>query len=192
MQLDPDETLFVDGRALRAFSPALRVEPVRTGAAQSLLRRAHGGSFRLRRLVATAPGQRVELRPTHGGDIEHIALDGELSIDRASLLAFTPGIEITSELAGPARVLTGGAPLRLQCTGRGELWLHCRDPVLCLEVDGTHVLHGAHLLAHDATLVPTVHVLGGARSLVASGEGRTLELLGRGRVWLRTRISPRW
>lgn len=180
----------MDGAAIAAVSHGVRMETAPPGGLLvATWRRVRGASARPRRLTATGPGGTVELARRPPCDIEHVRLDGELVIDRAALLAWTGGVTVAVERAGARRVLAGGAPLRLRCSGRGEVWIRCRDPVHRLDVDGSYALDGTHLLAHDAGLVPVVHTLGARRSLLLSGEGHVLELVGRGRVWFRTRVG---
>lgn len=190
--LDPGDALRVDGAAIERLSDGVVVgRALEGGPVAAIDRRLRGGTARLRRLTAARPGQAVVLGPRGSGDVEHVPLDGEVVVDRASLLAVAGDVTLRPERAGVGRVLAGGAPVRLRCRGRGDLWLRSPDPIHRIDVDGTWCLHGAHLLAHDAGLCPVVHVLGGPRSLVLSGEGRVVELVGRGRLWYRTRVRSR-
>lgn len=188
VHLEAEEAIKAESGAMVSMSPNVEIQTASGGAMKGIKRMLFGGeSFFQNTLTAKgAPGE-VTLAPSLPGDIVHLPLNGELTIQSTSFLAASPGIEIDTKLKGFKGFFSGEGLFMLKAIGQGELLLSSFGAIHEIEVDGEYVVDTGHIVAFDSSLDFKIGRVGGWAATFFSGEGLICRFHGRGRLWIQSR-----
>jgi uncharacterized protein (TIGR00266 family) len=160
----------------------------------SSLRRLMGGeSGVINRFVASKDGEVVMLAPTLPGDIAigRVTTEEPMFLNGASWLASGRGVDVSVLMAGTGAVLGGQEFYVVHCQGDGEVAFYGYGAIEPIEVDGSYLVDGRHLIAWQGPLRWRPRVAARSiRAALISGERIVVEFRGRGKVWVQTRALP--
>lgn len=193
LELDTGDAVVTEAGAMMAMDTELDLQTNLQGGFMAAAKRALGGeSLFLNTYTATADAQRLDVAPATPGDLVHVevAPGRELTVQRGSFCACTPGVELDSSWGGAKTFFGGEGLIMLKARGSGDLWLASYGAIHEVDVEGEYTVDTGHIVAFEDTLTFDLRKSGGLKSLFLSGEGIVCAFRGRGRLWMQTRSAP--
>jgi uncharacterized protein (TIGR00266 family) len=193
VDLKPGESILAESGAMSWMSGRLLARSrLMGGVLPAAVRKLVGGEslFVAEYAAESSPGS-IALAPAEPGSVLHRRLDGgPFILTAGSFLACSPGVELRTRFGGLKALFSGEGAFFLECVGFGDLFFNAYGGVVERDLDGVLVVDTGHLVAWEPGLSYTVAGMGGLKQTLLSGEGLTLRLEGRGKVYLQTRHIP--
>jgi uncharacterized protein (TIGR00266 family) len=201
IQLAPNEKIQAEAGAMVRQTPTLQMD-TRFNAGRNpgffarmkamlvaVIRKFLGGESMFVNDFHGAQGGEVVLAPSLSGQIAHHRLDGQrtLFVQAGSYLASTGDVDTKVRFGGWRSLFGGEGLVLLECTGTGDVFINAYGGVVPVPVNGSFVVDTGHIVAFDGTLTFKVKSVGGAKSLLFSGEGLVCEFNGQGTVYIQSR-----
>jgi uncharacterized protein (TIGR00266 family) len=193
VDLAPGEAVQAETGAMVSMSSNLQVESgLQGGLLKSAMRKVLGGeSFFVNTFTAQGgPGQ-ITFAPSLPGDIETVAVKGELLVQSGSFLAGETSLEIDTKFGGATSFFSSEGLFLLHVKGAGQVLMSSFGAIHKMTLDGTHdmIIDTGHVVAFEPTVQWKVKKVSGLFTSLISGEGLVCEFSGRGDVWLQTRSN---
>lgn len=155
----------------------------------ALVRKVVGGETFFVNTFSSKRGGTVWIAPTLAGQVEYRLLRGErIMLSRGAYLAHTGPLRTRLVFGGLGALLAREGLFFLEISGEGALWFTSYGGIHTVDVDGSYLVDGGHLVAYEGALSFGVQSGGGGLTgLVASGDGVVCAFHGKGRVYIQAR-----
>ncbi|MEA3441670.1 MAG: TIGR00266 family protein [Chloroflexota bacterium] len=192
VELDPKETIQVEGGAMVAMSPDLEMKTeAKGGFLSSLGRSMFGGeSFFMNTYTGGSHGDTIALAPALPGDIAVIEMTGEtIMVQSGSYMASSAGIEVETKWSGAKTFFGSEGLIMLRLSGTGTLIVSSYGAIHPLELGpgDVRVIDTGHLVTFEEDIGFEVKKVKGWKSTLFSGEGLVVHLTGPGKATLQSR-----
>jgi uncharacterized protein (TIGR00266 family) len=193
VDLAANETVKAETGAMVSMSSNIQVQSgLQGGLLKSAMRKVLGGeSFFVNTFTAAGgPGQ-VTFAPSLPGDINPVAIRGELFVQSGSFLAGESGIDIDTKWGGATSFFSSEGLFLLHLKGTGQALLSSFGAIHKITLDGNRgmIIDTGHVVAFEPTVQWRVKKVSGLFTSLISGEGLVCEFTGKGDVWLQTRSN---
>lgn len=193
VDLAPGEAVQAETGAMVSMSSNVQVESgLQGGLLKSAMRKVLGGeSFFVNTFTAQGgPGQ-ITFAPSLPGDIETVAVKGELLVQSGSFLAGEKSIDIDTKFGGATSFFSSEGLFLLHLKGSGQVLMSSFGAIHKMTLDGSSnvIIDTGHVVAFEPTVQWKVKKVSGLFTSLISGEGLVCEFAGRGDVWLQTRSN---
>ncbi|QDU66413.1 TIGR00266 family protein [Engelhardtia mirabilis] len=187
--LGSHEVVRTESGAMSFADPGLDLRVVVPGGLLGgLARRLLGGESFFLGEYQGPRGGRLGIAPSLPGEVIHRTLRGEtLRLTAGSFLACSEGIATRTRFGGLRSLFSGEGAFLIEVSGEGELLFNAYGAIVERELDGELIVDTGHLVAFEESIEYEISGFGGLKSTLFSGEGLTMRMRGRGRVWLQTR-----
>jgi uncharacterized protein (TIGR00266 family) len=202
VDLEPGESVTVEAGSMVGMSDGLQIKThiggTKTGIFSFLfnfvlafLRKFLGGETLFVNTYTPPPGQtgRLLFAPALSGDIVHREMDGRqrLMVQGSSYLASTGDVVVKTKFGGLRSLFSGEGAFWLEISGTGDLWINCYGAIEEIDLDGTFVVDTGHVVAFESGIQYKIKGAGGLKQTLASGEGLTMHMNGRGKLYIQSR-----
>ncbi|MBI2195244.1 MAG: TIGR00266 family protein [Planctomycetes bacterium] len=190
VQLEPEESIQVEGGAMVAMSTNVEIETKARGGIFSSAKRAFlgGESFFVNKYTARGAPGFIQLAPGSPGDIEYLPLQGRsLMIQSGSFMACSDSVTIDTQWGGAKAFFGGEGLFMLKAHGQGDIFFASYGAIHAIEVAGSYIVDTGHIVAFEESLTFHVRKVGGLKSLFLSGEGLVCQFEGNGKLYIQTR-----
>lgn len=194
VQLDPGETLQVEGGSMVSMSADISIKTqARGGLLKSLGRSLLGGeSFFQNAFQAGPNGGEVTVAPALPGDLYIAELQGEsLMVQSGSYVASSEAVTVDTKWGGAKTFFASEGLIMLRVSGQGKAILSSYGAIheINLASGERYTIDTGHLVAFSENMGFNVRSVGGLKSTLFSGEGLVVDMTGPGRVLLQTRST---
>ena len=191
LQIDPGETIFAESGSMSSMDAALGIKAELNGSiVTAIVRRLLSGeSFFINHFFnsSKAPMQ-LNLVAATPGDIKEIAIKGNaICLEPGALIAWTPGIKLSTRWAGLASWISGAGLFKLIAHGTGKIWIGAYGAILFRDVQSDEIVDTDHLVAWEPQVKISLQLAGGIFSSFFGGEGFVTRISGPGKIAIQTR-----
>ncbi len=194
VQLDPGETLQVEGGSMVSMSADISIQTqARGGLLKSLGRALLGGESFFQNTYQAGPnGGEVTVAPALPGDLYIAELQGEsLMVQSGSYVASSEAVTVDTKWGGAKTFFASEGLIMLRVSGQGKAILSSYGAIheINLAAGERYTIDTGHLVAFSENMGFNVRSVGGLKSTLFSGEGLVVDMTGPGRVLLQTRST---
>ena len=194
VQLDPGETLQVEGGSMVSMSADISIQTqARGGLLKSLGRTLLGGESFFQNIYQAGPnGGEVTVAPALPGDLYIAELQGEsLMVQSGSYVASSEAVTVDTKWGGAKTFFASEGLIMLRVSGQGKAILSSYGAIheINLAAGERYTIDTGHLVAFSENMGFNVRSVGGLKSTLFSGEGLVVDMTGPGRVLLQTRST---
>lgn len=194
VQLDPGETLQVEGGSMVSMSVDISIQTqARGGLLKSLGRALLGGESFFQNTYQAGPnGGEVTVAPALPGDLYIAELQGEsLMVQSGSYVASSEAVTVDTKWGGAKTFFASEGLIMLRVSGQGKAILSSYGAIheINLAAGERYTIDTGHLVAFSENMGFNVRSVGGLKSTLFSGEGLVVDMTGPGRVLLQTRST---
>jgi len=194
VQLDPGETLQVEGGSMVSMSADINIQTqARGGLLKSLGRTLLGGESFFQNIYQAGPnGGEVTVAPALPGDLYIAELQGEsLMVQSGSYVASSEAVTVDTKWGGAKTFFASEGLIMLRVSGQGKAILSSYGAIheVNLAAGERYTIDTGHLVAFSENMGFNVRSVGGLKSTLFSGEGLVVDMTGPGRVLLQTRST---
>ncbi|HCU57186.1 MAG TPA: TIGR00266 family protein [Anaerolineaceae bacterium] len=194
VQLDPGETLQVEGGSMVSMSADINIQTqARGGLLKSLGRTLLGGESFFQNIYQAGPnGGEVTVAPALPGDLYVAELQGEsLMVQSGSYVASSEAVTVDTKWGGAKTFFASEGLIMLRVSGQGKAILSSYGAIheINLAAGERYTIDTGHLVAFSENMGFNVRSVGGLKSTLFSGEGLVVDMTGPGRVLLQTRST---
>ena len=194
VQLDPGETLQVEGGSMVSMSADINIQTqARGGLLKSLGRTLLGGESFFQNIYQAGPnGGEVTVAPALPGDLYIAELQGEsLMVQSGSYVASSEAVTVDTKWGGAKTFFASEGLIMLRVSGQGKAILSSYGAIheINLAAGERYTIDTGHLVAFSENMGFNVRSVGGLKSTLFSGEGLVVDMTGPGRVLLQTRST---
>jgi uncharacterized protein (TIGR00266 family) len=191
LQIDPGETLFAESGSMSSMDASLSIKAQLNGSIVSaIVRRVLSGeSFFINRFNnSTQAPLRLNLVAATPGDLTEVPIDGNaICLEPGALVAWTPGVRLSTRWAGLASWIRGTGLFKLIAHGKGKIWIGAYGAILFRDVHGEEIVDTDHIVAWEPQVQIKLGLAGGIFSSFFGGEGLVTRVKGPGKIALQTR-----
>jgi len=193
VELAANEAVRAETGAMVSMTSNVQVESgLQGGLLKSAMRKVLGGeSFFLNTFTAAGGRGEITFAPSLPGDIEVVAVKGEMYVQSGSFLAGDTSVEINTKWGGATSFFSSEGLFLLHLQGSGEALVSSFGAIRKLTLDGSQnmIIDTGHVVAFEPTVNWSVKQVSGLFTSLISGEGLVCEFSGKGDVWLQTRSN---
>lgn len=192
VDLEPHEEIRVEAGSMVSMTEGITLQTkAEGGLLKSLSRSLLGGEgFFVNVFRAPDYGGQINLAPELPGDMMILDLRGESILTQSgSFIASSMGIEVDEKWGGAKTFFASEGLFMIRAKGIGLVFLASYGAIhpIDLAPGQRYTVDSGHLVAFSEGMGFNVRPVGGARSVVLSGEGLVVDLTGPGRVYMQTR-----